>query len=148
MKVILTSINKCNTFYCVKDLLCIYLLTIRVQQVVSSKIFWSCDFSIDKAIKIALESCLKMAASMLELWTPDGQRRSESPSDSDEREFKRNLEDFFETAKCTRFDDDIQVQVYSTHHGHNPTKLVLLTIDSKGSRGVIIRKLNYLIFLK
>ena len=58
-----------------------------------------------KAVKVLLESCIKLGGTLLEQWTPDGDERG----DKSEREFKRDMEDFFETAKCTRFDDDIQV---------------------------------------
>ena len=52
-----------------------------------------------------IESCLQMSATLLEYWEPNGNRRG-SVSD---REFKEELTKFFEDAKCTRHDDDIQV---------------------------------------
>ena len=53
-----------------------------------------------------LESCVKLGGTLLEQWTPEGDERDDRKSD---RDFKNDVEDFFETAKCTRFDDDIQV---------------------------------------
>ena len=58
-----------------------------------------------------LESCVKLGGTLLEQWTPEGEKRG-SKSD---REFKRDMEDFFETAKCTRFDDDIQVEIFNRY---------------------------------
>ena len=52
-----------------------------------------------------LESCIQLGGTLLEQWTPDGEERDSKS----EREFKKDMEDFYETAKCTRFDDDIQV---------------------------------------
>ena len=55
-----------------------------------------------------LESCVKLGGTLLQQWTPDGDKRDSSRG---EKEFKKDLEDYFETAKCTRFDKDIQVGV-------------------------------------
>ena len=63
-------------------------------------------FNIGQAVKVMLESCVKLGGTLLEQWTPEGDERDDRKSD---REFKNDVEDFFETAKCTRFDDDIQV---------------------------------------
>ena len=52
-----------------------------------------------------LESCVKLGGTLLEQWTPEGKKRGSKS----EKEFKNDVEDFFETAKCTRFDKDIQV---------------------------------------
>ena len=51
-----------------------------------------------------LEQCVSLSSTLLEFWDPEGNER-DKPSD---REIGQELEDFFETAKCTRFDDDIQ----------------------------------------
>jgi hypothetical protein len=51
-----------------------------------------------------LESCVKLGGTLLEQWTPEGKKRGSKS----EKEFKNDVEDFFETAKCTRFDKDIQ----------------------------------------
>ncbi len=40
----------------------------------------------------------------MEYWEPDGRRRTSSS----ERDLQENLEEFFEAAKCTKYDDDIQ----------------------------------------
>ena len=58
-----------------------------------------------KAVKVLLDSCVKLGSTLLEQWTPEGEKRGSK----NDREFKKDMEDFFETAKCTRFDDDIQV---------------------------------------
>ena len=58
-----------------------------------------------KAVKVLLDSCVKLGGTLLEQWTPEGEKRGSK----NDREFKKDMEDFFETAKCTRFDDDIQV---------------------------------------
>jgi len=58
-----------------------------------------------KAKKIFVDSCLKLGGTMLEVWNPDGDKRSSSQS---ERDFKEDLENFFNTASCTKFDRDIQ----------------------------------------
>jgi len=58
-----------------------------------------------KAVKVMLESCVKLGGTLLEQWTPEGDERDDRKSD---RDFKNDVEDFFETAKCTKFDDDIQ----------------------------------------
>ena len=63
-------------------------------------------FNIGKAVKVMLESCVKLGGTLLEQWTPEGDERDDRKSD---RDFKNDVEDFFETAKCTKFDDDIQV---------------------------------------
>ena len=61
-----------------------------------------------KATKILLDSCLKLSTTLLETFSPEGDKRSTSKSD---RQFKTDLEDFFNTAKCTGYDDDILVIV-------------------------------------
>ena len=55
-----------------------------------------------------LESCVKLGGTLLEQWTPEGDERDSKS----EKDFKENVEDFFETAKCTRFDDDILVSLF------------------------------------
>ena len=55
-----------------------------------------------------LESCVKLGGTLLEQWTPEGDERDSKS----EKDFKENVEDFFETAKCTRFDDDILVSSF------------------------------------
>ena len=55
-----------------------------------------------------LESCVKLGGTLLEQWTPEGDERDSKS----EKDFKENVEDFFETAKCTRFDDDILVSFF------------------------------------
>ena len=61
-----------------------------------------------KAQRVMLESCLQLSSTLLEYWEPDGSRRRGSSS-SDDDKVKEDIEDFFTTAKCTKFDDDIQV---------------------------------------
>jgi len=58
-----------------------------------------------KATRLFVDSCLKLGGTMLEVWNPDGEKRSSSQS---ERDFKEDVENFFNTASCTKFDDDIQ----------------------------------------
>ena len=58
-----------------------------------------------KSQKVFLDSCLKLGGTLLEVWNPNGDKR---PSSQSERDFKDDLEDFFNTASCTRFDKDIQ----------------------------------------
>ena len=60
-----------------------------------------------KATKILLDSCLKLSSTLLEVYSPEGAKRSSSQTD---REFKTDLEDFFSAAKCTGYDDDILVR--------------------------------------
>jgi hypothetical protein len=62
-------------------------------------------FYVGKAVKVLLESCINLGGTLLKQWTPEGDKRDSK----NEREFKKDMEDFYETAKCTRFDDDIQV---------------------------------------
>ena len=64
-----------------------------------------------KAVKVMLESCVKLGGTLLEQWTPEGKKRGSK----NEKEFKNDLEDFFETAKCTRFDKDIQVDTLKSY---------------------------------
>jgi len=63
------------------------------------------DGAYGKAVKVLLESCVKLGGTLLEQWTPEGDERDDRKTD---KEFRNDVEDFFETAKCTRFDDDIQ----------------------------------------
>jgi len=58
-----------------------------------------------KAAKILLDSCLKLGGSLLEVWTPEGEKRRSSQRDDD---FKDDLKDFFRTAACTKFEDEIE----------------------------------------
>ena len=58
-----------------------------------------------KATNVFLKSCIQMSKSLLEMWTPEGNKRDR---DESEKNFKEDLEDFFQTARCTKFDDDIQ----------------------------------------
>lgn len=58
-----------------------------------------------KAERLFVDSCLKLGGTLLEVWDPNGDKR---PSSQSERDFKDDLEDFFNTASCTRFDKDIQ----------------------------------------
>ena len=51
----------------------------------------------EKAKKIMIDSCLKMSSTLLDLYTPEGDRRKDSKS---ERDFMNDLEDFFTAAKC------------------------------------------------
>ena len=60
---------------------------------------------IGKAERLFVDSCLKLGGTLLEVWDPNGDKR---PSSQSERDFKDDLEDFFNTASCTRFDKDIQ----------------------------------------
>ena len=46
----------------------------------------------NKAKEILIDSCLKMSSSLLDLYNPDGDKRSDSKS---ERDFMDDLEDFF-----------------------------------------------------
>ena len=41
----------------------------------------------------------------MEVWTPEGEKRKASQREDD---FKDDLEDFFKTASCTKFSDEIQ----------------------------------------
>ena len=68
-------------------------------------IYFSKLMFLAKAVKVMLESCVKLGGTLLEQWTPEGKKRGSKS----EKEFKNDVEDFFETAKCTRFDKDIQV---------------------------------------
>ena len=60
---------------------------------------------IGKAERLFVDSCLKLGGTLLEVWDPSGDKR---PSSQSERDFKDDVEDFFNTASCTRFDKDIQ----------------------------------------
>ena len=63
------------------------------------------DEILDKARKIFLDSCLKMSSTLLDAYTPEGDRRG---SDRDrDRDIKNDLEDFFESAKCSGYDRDV-----------------------------------------
>ena len=66
--------------------------------------FWGVFFT-GKAQRVFVDSCLKLGGTLLEVWNPNGDKR---PSSQSERDFKDDLEDFFNTASCTRFDRDIQ----------------------------------------
>ena len=61
----------------------------------------------EKAKDIWIDSCIKMSKTLLEYWEPDGKRRTSS----NERDLEDNLEEFFEAAKCTKYDKDIQEYV-------------------------------------
>merc|ERR1712223_2170405 len=63
------------------------------------------DEILDKARKIFLDSCLKMSSTLLDAYTPEGDRR-DSGRDRD-RDIKNDLEDFFESAKCSGYDRDV-----------------------------------------
>ena len=58
-----------------------------------------------------------MSSSLLDQWYPDGTRKSSSTSD---REFQRDVEEFFEDVKCTGYDDD--VQEYVEENGRKKSK--------------------------
>ena len=62
-------------------------------------------FYLGKAVKLMLESCIELGGTLLNQWTPEGEKRDSK----NEREFKKDMKDFYETARCTKFDDDIQV---------------------------------------
>lgn len=62
---------------------------------------------LDKATRILLDSCLKLSTTLLEVYSPDGNKRGTSQT---ERQFKTDMEDFFTAAKCTGYDDDILVR--------------------------------------
>ncbi len=55
-----------------------------------------------------LDSCLKMGSSLLEYWDPQGRPRSSSSLS--ERDFQRELQNFFSAATCTNYDADIRVR--------------------------------------
>ena len=55
-------------------------------------------------IKPFLTSCLALGTSMLENFNPDGGRR---PSREKERDFKQNVENFFESATCAGYGREI-----------------------------------------
>jgi len=63
------------------------------------------DEILDKARQIFLDSCLKMSSTLLDAYTPEGDRR-DSGRDRD-RDIKNDLEDFFESAKCSGYDRDV-----------------------------------------
>lgn len=60
-----------------------------------------------KAQRTMLDSCLRLSSTLLELWTPAGERRATTTYDPSR--VQTELRDFFETVRCTRFDQDIQV---------------------------------------
>ena len=64
-------------------------------------------FVAEKAKDIWIDSCIRMSRTLLDYWEPDGSRRTSTS----ERDLTDNLEDFFEAAKCTRYDRDIQEYV-------------------------------------
>ena len=68
------------------------------------------DEILDKARKIFLDSCLKMSSTLLDAYTPEGDRR-DSGRDHD---IKNDLEDFFESAKCSGYDRDV-VEYFEDH---------------------------------
>ena len=61
------------------------------------------DEILDKARKIFLDSCLKMSSTLLDAYTPEGDRRDSGR----DRDIKNDLEDFFESAKCSGYDRDV-----------------------------------------
>ncbi len=52
-----------------------------------------------------LDGCVKMGASLLDYYNPDGSKRRDK---DDEKDFEDELEKFFEGASCTGFDKEIQ----------------------------------------
>lgn len=72
----------------------------------------------EKAKDIWIDSCIKMSKTLLEYWEPDGSRRTSS----NERELEDNLEEFFEAAKCTKYDKDIQDYVKDPDRRSKPFK--------------------------
>ena len=61
------------------------------------------DEILDKARQIFLDSCLKMSSTLLDAYTPEGDRRDSRH----DRDIKNDLEDFFESAKCSGYDRDV-----------------------------------------
>ena len=68
------------------------------------------DEILDKARKIFLDSCLKMSSTLLDAYTPEGDRRDSGR----DRDIKNDLEDFFESAKCSGYDRDV-VEYFEDH---------------------------------
>lgn len=73
----------------------------------------------EKAKKILLDSCLQLSSTLLDVYTPEGDKR---PSSQTEREFKNDLEDFFEAAKCTGYDKDV-VDYYEDNRSSRTSNL-------------------------
>ena len=69
--------------------------------------------------KLLIESCLEMSSILLQQWYPDGSRRESSKS---EREFKNDVEEFFEDVKCTGYDDDVQEYIEDSGRRRNRVK--------------------------
>ena len=68
------------------------------------------DEILDKARQIFLDSCLKMSSTLLDAYTPEGDRRDSGR----DRDIKNDLEDFFESAKCSGYDRDV-VEYFEDH---------------------------------
>lgn len=51
-----------------------------------------------------MTSCLALGSSLLETYLPTGNRR---PSNNREQDFQRNVEDFFRTAACSNYGNEI-----------------------------------------